>query len=237
MKLIFKIILIFYSGICIKAQNIVPNPDFKESYHRKSNLLYPENWKTYGRFVYVIDDYKPYVIKVGKNNDTTYNSVKKMLGDKDSCLKNVLYMSYFVDIFGRKDNQSVSCKLNESLIADSIYEISVIIYVTTANCFSFKYFPIYFSLDYKPNYSKNKLVEVKLFNEDSSLISGGNWHRVSTIYKAKGNESYFSIRTNLDYKNILKITDLKNAKRHNIATGYSMYFDKLSIVKINGMVK
>ena len=207
------------------AQCLVQNSEFNKSYTNKV-LLMPEYWDVYGKNIFVYDDSKPYVDKLYHKPHYINGYV---ISKYDTTQHDILWIGTYINTLNRNDNKSISTKLTEILLKDSIYEISLSFYIEhIGEQVKLKYFPVFLSADFKPTYKLNKLTECKLYAKDSSLIEEGKIYKLKTLYKANGTENYLSLKTGIDYKDILVIKNMAKAKEDN-KYGTFIYIDKFCI--------
>jgi hypothetical protein len=210
------------------AQCLISNGDFKSSHTTKGPFLYPDNWNIRGKYIYMYDDRKPYLVK-DINSGKKHQYTREIFNTTDTTKKEVLYMGYKIGMFGSKSNQMTSTRLSEVLLKDTLYEISMDVFFFAGGCFSYKYYPVFLSTNGK--FSSKKIKEVQLFEQDKKEFKERGWRTIRAIYKSNGTELFFGLKTDFDYSKVLKVYDLKKAKDENIY-GASIYFDNICIKKI-----
>ncbi len=226
--LIFAIVFLKVFGL--SSQCLVPNNNFKDFYISK-DLLLAKNWTIKGKYVRIYNDSLPYPLNERDPAKKLVGAVKKLLFKNSSDYdKEILYIGYYIKPFGRKDNQTIYCKLTSPLQRDSLYEISMDFHAKTGyNGFEYKFYPVYLSANYNPSTPLTKLAECKLFKSDSSYINEKDHQvKIKCTYKANGGEQFFIISTNLDYDKTLNIIDLTKCKDNN-KYGFSLYIDNICI--------
>jgi hypothetical protein len=219
--------LSFISSVNLIGQCNVPNGDFKNSFIN-NNKLHPNEWKIYGKYIWIYDDNKPFMLK--RDGKPRYIYTRDLFEPRDTTTKQILAMLSEIPKHGRRYKHSASVKLTEMLMRDSLYEISIDISFKSNNVFAYKYYPIFFTAT--PTYNKKKEIQVELYNTDKALIRDGSWYTLKTLYKANGTESYLNLTDDFDYSKFWEIIDTKKCNMSNLYK-YSVCFDNICIKKIH----
>jgi hypothetical protein len=220
------VLLCFYR--IVYGQCLISNGDFKSSHNTKGPLLYPDDWVIKGKYIHVLDDRKPYLVR-GINGEKKYQFTKDVFHTSDTTKKEILYLGSNIGMFGKKTNQIVSTKIKEPLMKDTLYEISIDVYYFSDECFSYKYYPVFLSANSK--LTEKKIKEVQLYTQDKNEFKEQGWRTLRAKYKSNGTELFLILKTDFNYSKALNIFNLQKAIEDN-KYGYTIYFDNICIKKI-----